>query len=244
MEQAGFLLQQQHFQQVAHRLGVADDGVPDGLCTQALAPQTSGLENGQLAQAVIRIRDARHAQGAGIVELSQQHGLFAGLVELAVGRLDARHRQQFVDHFLVLVRTLTQVHRGQMKTEHLHRADQRVQARAGQRRAVVRHQRRLDGAQVSQEFGGTCIGVLWRHGVPRSFATRELGEGGSQAGVDAGEGPTVRFILPVGVAVGRTLGQGLHGRADAVQHRRHRQLGAQQVHLREVVAQHHVALAL
>ena len=47
--QAHFFLQQQHFQQIAHGLGVADDVVANGVCAETLAHQLGRRKDGQLA---------------------------------------------------------------------------------------------------------------------------------------------------------------------------------------------------
>jgi hypothetical protein len=52
LHQAHFLLQQQHFEQVAHGFGVADDVVANGLVAKALAHHAGGFKNGQLALGV------------------------------------------------------------------------------------------------------------------------------------------------------------------------------------------------
>ena len=49
--QAAFLLQQQHFEQVAHRLGVADDVVADGLGAEGRAQLARRLEDREFAPA-------------------------------------------------------------------------------------------------------------------------------------------------------------------------------------------------
>jgi hypothetical protein len=48
LQQAAFLLQQQHLQQVAHLLGVADDVVADGVAAVAFERVGRGLEHRQL----------------------------------------------------------------------------------------------------------------------------------------------------------------------------------------------------
>jgi len=49
VHQAHFFLQQQHFQQIAHRFGVADDVVANRLVAKALAQRTGRFKDGQLA---------------------------------------------------------------------------------------------------------------------------------------------------------------------------------------------------
>ncbi len=89
VHQAGFFLQQQHLQQVADCFGVADDGVANGVRAKALAPAAGVVKNRQFVLCVCRIGCARHAQWPGIVELLQQHGALAHLVQRAVVQLHA-----------------------------------------------------------------------------------------------------------------------------------------------------------
>ncbi|MNV30605.1 hypothetical protein D3C71_1218820 [compost metagenome] len=140
IHQAHFLLQQQHFEQVAHRFGVADDVVADGFVAEALAHDAGGFEDGQLALCMGRVFGTHHAQGAGVVQQLDQQGTLGGLLQAGVVGLNARLGQQLGHHFFVFVRALAQIHRGQVKAEHLHGADQRVQALCGQGFAVVRLQ--------------------------------------------------------------------------------------------------------
>ncbi len=161
VHQAALFLQQHHLQQVAHRFGVADDGVANGLGAEAFAPAAGGVEDGQFAQRVGRVLGAGQAQRAGVVELAQQHGAFGLFVERAVVGFDACGGQQLGHHFFVFVGALAQVDGGEVKAEHLDRAHQGAQAGAGQRRAVVGHQRGFDGLQIGQEFAGVVHKGAW-----------------------------------------------------------------------------------
>jgi hypothetical protein len=219
-QQADFFLQQQNFQQVTHAFGVADDVVANGLPAKAGQHALRGVKNGQLGHGVRAVVGTGHAQGAGVVQQAQQQGLFGVFVELGVIFFHACSGQQFGHHGFVLVRALAQVHCGQMKTKHFHRADQRVQALGGQGFGVVAAQRRFDDAQIGQKIFGRGVGVLRGHGVARGFTACEVFQGGGQAGVDAGERSAVGLVLAVFVGVGRTLGQGQHLGAKGHQHGR------------------------
>ena len=126
MHQPHFLLQQQHFKQIAHRFRVADDVVDDGLRPIALAHLARGFKNGHFAAREVAVAGSHHAQGAGVFQQALQQGALGGFVQLGVIRLHACSRQQFGQHGLVLVRTLAQIHGGQMETKHLHGAYQGV----------------------------------------------------------------------------------------------------------------------
>jgi hypothetical protein len=70
--QAHFFLQQQHFEQIAHSLGVADDVVANGIGTKTLTHDLGHGEDGQLALSVRRVACTMHLQGACIVEQAHQ----------------------------------------------------------------------------------------------------------------------------------------------------------------------------
>ena len=164
-QQAGFFLQQQYFQQIAHAFGVADDVVADGFVAETLAHVTRHFKNRQFALGMFGIRGAAHAQCARVVQQTCEQGAFCSLVQGAVVGCDAGCAQQFCHHGLMFVRALAQVHGGQMKAEHLNRADQRAQALRRQGAAVVFVQRLLDGAQVVSQFFRQVVRVLRGHGV-------------------------------------------------------------------------------
>ena len=129
----------------------------------------------------------------------------------------------------MFVRALAQVHRSQVKSKHVNRANQRVQSLRNQCLTVVGNQRRLDGVQISQKLFRLCISILRGNRVPRGVAAGQALQSSRQAGIHAGEGAAVGFVLPMLVGVRRAVGKQLHGRADAGQHRRHRQFTAEQM---------------
>jgi hypothetical protein len=137
LHQADFLLQEQHFQQVAHGFGVADDVVANRLVAKARTHFAGFCEDGQFGSGVGRVLGTVHTQGPRIIQQAQQQGALGRLVQALVARLDAGRGQQLGHHFLVLVRALAQIDGGQVKAKHLHGADQRVQALGGEGAAVV-----------------------------------------------------------------------------------------------------------
>ena len=237
LHQPHFLLQQQHLQQVAHRLGVTDDVVAYGLPAKALARCACGFKDGQLALGMGRIGGADHAQGPRIVEQADQQRAFGSFVEAGVIGFNARDRQQLRHHLFVLVRALPQIDRGQMKTEHVNGPYQRVQPLGSERFSMMRSQRSLDGAQVGQKIFGTGIGVLRRKGMTRRIATGQLLQRGGQPGVDACQRAAGGLVLAVLAGVGGAVCQRAHLGAEIDQQRRQGQLAAQKMHLRQVVAQ-------
>ena len=200
--QAHLFLQQQYFQQVTHRFGMADDVVTDRLSAKALAHDFGGLKYGDLTLGQGRVACAHHAQGTGIVEQVQQQTALGHFIQLFIGWLKARHGQQLGHHRFMLVRTLAQIHGGQMKTKYLYRPDQRVQSLRHQGGAMMGQQRSLDGAQVQQELFSRFIGVLGGDGMACGVAAGQVFERGGQPGVDADQGASIRFVLAVLVAVG------------------------------------------
>ncbi|KWT90182.1 hypothetical protein APY03_3276 [Variovorax sp. WDL1] len=242
-QQADLLLQQQRLEQVAHRLGVADDVVADRRRAVARAGTSRGREDRELALRERRIGGVGNAQRACVVQQAQEQCLLGFLGQRRVIGLDARGGQQLGDHGLMLVGALAQVHRGEMEAEHLDCADQRPEALAHQGRAVLVEERFLDGAQVCQEFLGMGIGVLRRDRMARCLTAAEFAQRRRQARVDAGERPAVGFVLAVLAVVGRALCQRLHLHRHVHQRRRQRQLAAKVVHLGQVVAQRQLGLA-
>jgi len=240
--QAAFFLQQQHLQQVADGFGVADDVVLQGLRAVASTGLGGGLENGQFLEGQLAVGGAGHAQGARLAQQAQQHGLAAVFVQRGVV-FQASMLQQLGHHQLVLVGALPQIQRGQMKAEYLHGPHQWPHMQVGQRGGVVAAQRLVHGAQIGQEGLGIRVGGRRGHGVPQGLLARQLPQRGGQPGIHAGQGAAIGLIGAVRVVVGRALGQGLHLGRHAHQQPRHRQLGAQLVHLQQVVAQGHLGLS-
>ena len=236
-------MQQQHFEQVAHGLGVADDVVANRFGAKALAHDFGGFENRDFTARFVGIGGAEHAQRSRLAQQLQEQAALGHLVEPGIVGFESRHGQQFGHHRFVLIRALAQIDRGQMEAEDLDSADQRVQALRGQRGAVLALQRGFDRVQVGQE--GLCIGVgiLRRHGMACGFAAGQLEQGGGEAGINADQGAPVGLVLAVFIAVGRFVGQRLHGRQAAHQHARDREFAAQVVHLGQVMAQRHVGLS-
>ncbi len=209
VQQAGFFLQHQHLEQVAHRFGVADDGMADGGCAVAAARLPCGAEDGQLALGDGAVGGVGDLQRARVGQHLQQQALLAPLIQGGIVRRDARARQQLGHSHLMLVGALPQVQRGQVKTKHLHGTDQGFEARLDQGRAALLDERGLDDAQVGQK--GRCIGirVLRRDRMARRHPAAERRQCGCQPGVQADQGASVRLVTPVLVGVGRRLGQGL-----------------------------------
>ena len=242
VQQAAFLHQQQHLEQVTRLLGVGDDGVAQGLRAVAAAQFTRGLEDGQFAEAVLAVVGLAHPQRPHLAQQPHQQRALGRFVQGGVVGLDPGHAQQLRHHRLMAVGALADVQRGQVKTEHLHRAPQRRQPRPDQRLRVVVAQAFGDHVQVGDEGLGVGVGVLRRHGVAQRLGAGQLVQRRGQAGVDAGQGTPIGLVLAVRAVVRRGVGQRLHGRGDGRPGLRHRQLTAQMVHFLQVKAQRHLAL--
>ena len=244
LQQAGFFLQHQHFQQITHALGVADDGVANRLRAKVVPDLPRSFKNPQFRHAVGAVSMVRDAQGAGVVQHLHQQGLPCCFIQLGVVGFQARHFEQLGHHQFVLVRALPQIDCRQMETKHLHRTHQRTQSRHRQSLGVLHGQGFVQGAQIGQQAVGIGVGVLRRQGVPRGFFAREVRQGGGQTRIHKGEAASIGLVLPVGVGVGRRIGQGLQGGRHTHQHGRTRQFAAQPMDFSQVVAQRHLALAL
>ena len=240
--QAHFFLQQQHFQQIAHRFGVADDAVANGFAALQLAQAVGGLENAQFAARMVRVFSANHTQRARIFQQAHQQRTFGVFLQRAIARLQPRHGQQLLHHGLMFVRALAQVHRSQMKAKHLHRTHQRVQALRCQHVAVIGRQRIINDLQIRQKLVGSGIGVLRRNRMARRIAARQLLERGCKPCINARQRPAVGLVAAVHIGVGRCIGQRPHLGGDFHQVAGQRQLTAQPVHFAQIVAQGHIGL--
>ena len=243
----GFLQQHQHLEQVADAFGVRDDAVAQRLAAEAAQHLGCGLEDRQLVPARLAVRVVAlaraDAQRPRVVEHAQQQLAPRRLGERRVVGLDARHLEQLGDDGLVLVRALAQVDGREVEAEHLHRAHQRRQARPHQRLGVMRDQRGLDRAQVGEQLGRCGIRRARRDRVAQRLGAGENVQRRRQARVDADQGAPVRLVLAVRTGVAGGIGERLHLRRDRLQRRRIGELGAELVDLRQVVAQHGLALA-
>ena len=242
LQQADLLLQQQHLEQVAHLLGVADDGVAHGGRAQRLAQGLRGLEHRQLLDGQRAVAGARHAQRSRVGQQAQQQRAAGRFVQRGVVGADAGGGEQLGHHGLVLVGALAQIDAGQVKAEHLHRALQRVQPPAGQRAGTAGAQRGVDHAQIGQQFAGAGVGRRLARRRVFGQAAGEPVPGGRQPRVDGREHAAVGLVLPVRVVVGRLLRQRRQLGRDVDQQAGQRQLRAQRVHLGEVVGQRQVGL--
>ena len=243
-QQAHFLLQHQHFQQVADRFGVADDGMTNGGSPMAFTHVAGSLEDVQLLQRERLVLGIGHTQRTCFVERPQQYGTTAGFVQRQIVGLDAGHGQQVGHHQFVLVGALPQVHRGQMEAEHLHRPHQRPQPVLGNGFAVLRGECMVDGAQVFQKHTGVRIGRKIHALLRRRLASRQNALRGLQPGTHARQRPPVGFVLPVRAGDVAAVGQRLHGLVDRAAHHRQRQLALQVRHFGQIMLQHHVRLPL
>ncbi len=144
----------------------------------------------------------------------------------------------------MLVGALAQVERGEVKAEHLHGADQRLQARRDQRSGMVAAQRNLNRPQIHQQIFWRGIRVLRCDSVAQCLGAGQLVQRGSQTRVDAGQRTAIGLVHAVRVLIRAALGQQLHRRRDVCEAGRDRELGTELMHFSQIVAQGHFALAL
>ncbi|MNS67245.1 hypothetical protein D3C72_1004920 [compost metagenome] len=176
----------------------------------------------------------RHGQQARLAQLGQQQFALAGLGQRGIVALHAGGGEQFGDHGLVDVGHLAHVHRGQVEAEDGDGALECVDARLGQRHAVVGAQ----GIHHDLHIGGECLGVVVRrhvcHRVALGLVAGELLRGGGQPCVHADQCAAVRLVGTVVGMVRRGIGQRDQLGADIHHQRRHRQLRAQRVQFVEI----------
>ena len=194
-------MQQQDFEEVAHRFGVADDVMADRLRPEPLAHATRAVEHRQFAGCPVRVARERQAQRTAFAQQAHQQRLLFGLLQRRIVALDPRLGEQVRQGFLVPVRTLAEVEGGEVEPEHFGRPDQRSQAKVDQPAAVPVAQRGRDHPQVGREGGGVRV---WLAGQQRGHARRRAGEGKQgcrQPGVDADGGLPVRLVGAVWAVV-------------------------------------------
>ena len=151
VQQACFFLQEQHFEQVADRLGMADDVVTDGIGSELLSQGARRLEHCQFAFSARRVGRIADPERPWLMQQGQQQRLLLLLVHLRVSRFDARGSQQLADDGLVAVRALAEIGGRKVKSENLSRANERAQPEADHRGAVMAAQRLSDSLEVRQK---------------------------------------------------------------------------------------------
>ncbi|SOT40155.1 hypothetical protein F01_260221 [Burkholderia cenocepacia] len=250
-EQARLLLQQQHLDEVADGFRMRNDVVAHRARTELRADLARLLEHAQLALRERRVFEVRRAQRARIGERGEQHAQLVFLRERRIVGLDAGAREQFGDHRLVDVGTLAQVDAREMEAEHFGRAHERREARRGERRAVVLVERRGQHLEIGDERFGVLV---WNRTHGRRAAARAAhrhrafaetyARARGEPRVDADQRAAIRFVDAVRRLVGRCGRERLHRVVRADQQVRHRQLGAQLVHLFQIVLEDHRGLAV
>ena len=242
-QQPGLLQQQQHLEQVADLLGVADDAVADRAAAEARDGGVGGLEDRQFAARNVAVVGAAHAQRAGVVEQAPAAARAWPARPARCSRAPAAPRAAVRRPPLRVCRELwrrSSVARWKPKT---------CTARcSGASRGAIRRRAWCERSeasitlQVGGELVGAGIGILRRHRMAQRLGAGQRLQRGRQAGVDADQRPPVGFVGAVRAAVGRAFGQRLHRRRHRRQQGRHRQLRAELVHFGQVVAQHQLAL--
>ncbi len=136
-QQAGFLLQQQDFQQVGHGLRVRNDVIADRPGAVALPHFAGGAQDRQFRNGLVGVRDIRRIQQARLGQFSQQQFDLLFFAELVVSAFHLGLGKQLSQHPLMDIGTLAHVERRQVEAENLGSALERRQARFDQRAAVV-----------------------------------------------------------------------------------------------------------
>ena len=249
-QQAGFLLQQHHFDQIADGFRVRDDVVAHGARAELLARHAGGFEHAQFAFHELRVVQIRRAQQPRLREFGEQHAQLVGFGQAGVIFFDSGALEQFGDHRFVDVRALPQVDAGEVEAEHFGGTRERRQTRARQRRAVMLGERIDQHMQVARERVGVLVRLRAHRGRAAAGAAqrhRAFAEPHARAcrepRIDADQRTAIRLIDAVRRLVRRRGGQFLHCIARARQQVRHRELGAELVHLLQIMFEDHRGLA-
>ena len=157
---------------------------------------------------------------------------------------DARLRQNFRDRLLVTVGALAQIDGGEVEAEHLHRANQGLQALRGDHLAVVQPQRLVDRDEIGEKGPAVGVGRARRHRVPHRLPAGQMLQSAGEARVDADQRAAVRLVVAVRIVVARAVGQILQRSGGAGVFARDRKLRAELMHLDEIKAQGHLGLHL
>jgi len=78
LHHAAFFLQEEHFEQIAHRFGVADDVVPDRLLAEGFEQAWRGLEDLELFFGSFGVDDTGNAQRPWVTQESDKRVCFDG----------------------------------------------------------------------------------------------------------------------------------------------------------------------
>ncbi len=201
------------------------------------------FEHGKLAFRLGRVRGVAHPQPARIGEEIHEQPLFRFLAEAGVVPLNTCRRQQFRDHRLVPIRALAEIGRGEVKPEHFDGADQRLKALCDERRAVVAYERIFDGAKVGQQFVGALVRFPGRKDVAQRLAAGQRRQRPGKPGIDADERAPIGLVLPLRALIARAVGESLELGGTTDEEARDGEIGAEGVHLPQVVTQRRVGLA-
>ena len=213
-QQAGFLLQQQHFEQVGHGLGVRDDVVADRPHAVALADVLGRAQDRQLAVGLVGIAGVRRIQQARLAQFGQQQRDLALFRQVAVARL----RRAALANSSASTRSCTsEVWRMSSEARWKpkmaaarFRRDRRGRASIApwlQRQRIGQH------LQVGAEGFGVAVGRGRADFLAQDVGRAQRARGGGQPRVDADQRAPVRLVAAVRRGVGRGVGQRLQRRA-------------------------------
>ena len=235
--EADLLQQHADLEQVGHRLALRDHVVRDRLAPEAPMDVRGCLEDRELRARALAVGRKRGAQQPRRRELAQQQGDAGVLAEREIVDLDAGDAQQLGDRGLVNVGVLPQVERRQVEAERAQREAQRREPVAGERRGAVGGERSADDREVGVEGLGRRVGRQLGVRRTRGDVARDLARGRGKPRIDARQRLPVGLVLAVRVGIARTLGECQQRLGRPHEARRHRQLGAECVHLVEVGAE-------
>ncbi len=201
------------------------------------------LEDRDLAARQLGILGEHRAQRARRFQLGEKDSAALFLAQRPIVVDHTCITQQLADDGLVDVGILAQVDACQVEPEGARGVAQLAQAPISQQRASPGAKARVDHVEVAlvRARVGVRPGLAHRGTVLELEPERRCG--GVEARVDAGERAPIRLVLAMQRAVRRLLRQRIQLRRDLGEQSRQRKLGAQRVHLREVVVEDDLALA-
>jgi len=135
-------LQEEHFEQIAHRFGVADDVVPDRLLAEGIEQAWRCLEDLELFFGSFGIDDTGNAQRPRITQESDKKSLLRWFVKTGIVRRHARALEERGERLFMPVRALPEIDSGKMKAEDIDSPAQGREPRRDQGLAMMRGKRK------------------------------------------------------------------------------------------------------
>ena len=206
-QQAGFLEQQRHFQNIRDAVGLGDDVVGHRFLAVLQLHFCGGAQDRQLGRRLGGIRQKRTGERPRRLQLIEQQADACVLGQRCVPGTRARHLEQLAQSALVHVGVLAQIDGGEMKTEDVDGAPQAAQPAARQRLGSIARKRAMQDIEVGLQFVDGFISRRLAHGAARGLESVECPGRGCEPCIDAGDRAAIGLVLAVRRPVGRALRQ-------------------------------------